>query len=205
MSADASLRLFVAIELPEDVRNMLGAAAAALERAAPPRTLRLVRPEGIHLTLKFLGATPPSRVPAIVDALAPVVASRAPLSLRLGDVGSFGGRRNVRVAWIRVEGDTAPLAALAAAIDGALAQLGSAIERRPFAAHLTLARVRDEASAAQREAISSAIAALPAVEPRAIAVTHIALMRSRLGAGGARYGALARLTLGGASAPILPA
>ncbi len=205
MPGDDDLRLFVAIELPSETKQHLTEVSAALESAAPPRTLRIVRPEGIHITLKFLGTTSSSRVPAIVDALAALASAHSPLTLRLGRPGSFGGPRNIRVAWIGVEGDSHALALLAAAVDVAVAPFGYEPERRPFAAHLTLARVRDEVSASDRAAISVAIAALPHVEAAPIAVTHIALMRSTLGPGGARYDALARLRLGDPAASILPA
>lgn len=211
MPGDDDLRLFVAIELPDATKQHRAQASAALESASPPRTLRIVRPEGIHITLKFLGATPSSSVPAIVDALTALASAHSPLTLRLGRPGSFGGARNVRVAWIGVEGDSHALALLAAAVDVAVAPFGYAPERRPFAAHLTLARVRHEASAGDRLAIFAAIAALPQVEAPPFAVTHVALMRSTLGPGGARYDALARLRLVDAAtsidaaASILPA
>lgn len=195
MPGDTTLRLFVAFELPDAAKRAIADAIAALERAAPPRTLRPVRPEGVHLTLKFLGATPEARVPAIAGALRDAAAHARPIALRVGAPGVFGGRRSVRVAWLGVEGDTVALAALAAEIDAALAALGFAREQRAFAAHLTLARVRDEASRADRERIADAVSGLTRADAEWVA-SEIALMRSTLAPGGARYDALARLPLG---------
>lgn len=197
MAGDAMLRLFVAIEVPDTAKRAVAAAIAALERMAPQRTLRPVRPEGVHVTLKFLGATPDPRVPAIIDALRDVASRLQPIELRLGAPGVFGGRRSVRVAWLGVEGDTDALAALAGAVDDAMAPLGFAREQRAFAAHLTLARVRDESSPADRERIADAVQALPRAGA-AWTATEIALMRSTLAPGGARYDALARLPFGSA-------
>lgn len=193
--ADATLRLFVAIELPDAARAAVADAIASLERAAPPRTLRPVRSEGVHLTLKFLGATAETRVPAIIEALREAASRSKPCALRIGAPGVFGGRRNVRVAWLGVAGEADALAALAAAVDDALAPLGFAPDRRPFAAHLTLARVRDESSPPDRERIADAVDALPRAEASWTA-SEVTLMRSTLAPGGARYDAVARLLLG---------
>ena len=196
MPAETSLRLFVAVELPEDARSALGHACAALVAAVPANTLRPVRPDGIHITLKFLGPVAEERVPAVRDAIGGAVAGAAPFALRTGAPGSFGGPRNLRVAWVGVEGDVAALGALAVKVEAALQPLGFAAETRPFAAHLTLARVRDEASPADRHAVHRAIAelAIPASE---IPVREIAIMRSTLQRGGAVYDAIARFPFGG--------
>ncbi len=192
---DASLRLFVAIELPDEVRRALEETMAALRPALPDGPLRWVRPEGIHVTLRFLGATPAARVDAIRAALGDAVIGVASFSLRPGGVGSFGGRRNVRVVWVGVEGDTEALAALAGRIEDAMEPLGFARERRAFNAHLTLARVRDDASPVERERIFDALAAFSAVAMPSFRAAEVSLMRSTLGPGGAKYDALARFAL----------
>lgn len=194
MPADANLRLFVAVELPDAARRAVADAIATLERNAPQRTLRPVRAEGVHLTLKFLGATPESQIPAIIDALQAAASRERPMTLRIGAPDVFGARRNMRVAWLGVEGDTDSLTALAADVDAVLAPLGFAREERPFAAHLTLARVRDEASPADRERIAEAVHRLRRADAAWLA-SEVALMRSTLAPGGARYDALARLPL----------
>lgn len=194
MPPDASLRLFVAIELPDSVRHALGDACDALVAASPANTLRPVRPEGIHITLKFLGAVAESQVPAVRDAIAGAVAGVAPFELRTGDPGSFGGPRNLRVAWVGVDGDVAALGALAAKVEAALQPIGFTPETRPFAAHLTLARVRDDASPGDRQAVHRAIVELN-VPRQTIPVREIALMRSTLQRGGAVYDAIARFPL----------
>ncbi len=192
-----SLRLFVAIELPDDVRAALAATIDALKQAGAGDALRWVRPEGIHITLKFLGATDEEDLPAIITSLRVAAASHKPFSLEPADVGSFGGRRNLRVLWVGVGGETSPLASLAADVDVAMSRLHFARESRPFAAHLTLGRVRDETPPLERERIHDLVAKLvpPPIAP--IAVRQIALMESTLQRGGAVYRALQTFPLEG--------
>ncbi|HEX5478879.1 MAG TPA: RNA 2',3'-cyclic phosphodiesterase, partial [Dehalococcoidia bacterium] len=117
------------------------------------------------------------------------------LRLQPGELGSFGGRRNLRVVWVGVGGDTPALSALAGRVEGALAPLGFPTERRPFAAHLTLARARDETPPAGRERIHDALQRIRPPDAPAIDVRAVSLMQSELGHGGARYHALASFPL----------
>lgn len=196
MNPDApALRLFVAIELPDDVRAALTRTAEALRRAGIDRELRWVRPEGIHITLKFLGPTPQARLPEIEGALSAALAGARGFRLQPGDLGSFGGRRNLRVVWVGVGGDTVALAALAGRVEAALAPLGFPTEQRPFAAHLTLARVRDETPPAERERIHDALQHVRVPDAPPIDVRAVSLMQSELGRDSARYHALVTFAL----------
>ncbi|MDE3096806.1 MAG: RNA 2',3'-cyclic phosphodiesterase [Chloroflexota bacterium] len=186
------MRLFVAIELPDEVRRALAATVAALSRTGMSGdAVRWVRPDGVHVTLKFLGATPEARLPAVEGALRAAAAAGRPFRLQLAGVGSFGGARNLRVVWAGVAGEVDALAALAARVDGALAPLGFPAEQRPFAAHLTLGRVRDGTPPAARAGIFAALEALPPPPALPIPVDRVSLVRSTLGPGGASYRALA--------------
>jgi 2'-5' RNA ligase len=182
------LRLFVALKLPDEVRSALGRLQDELRRAGAPR-LRWVRPEGIHLTLKFLGAVGEGRVPPIIEALAKAI---EPFELKIQPegMGGFGGQR-LRVVWIGLGGDTQILVSLARCVDDALAPLGFERERRPFAAHLTLARVPDEASREERSQVNGLIEAYQGEALPSMALRDVSLMRSILGPGGATYQRLA--------------
>ncbi len=182
------LRLFVACELPGEMRDALGAIQEDLRRQGAGR-LRWVRPEGIHITLKFLGEVEETRVEAINSALAAAI-EPFELSVRPSRVGSFGGAR-VRVVWIGLEGDVDGLAALAGRIDAALAPLGFPRERRPFAAHLTLARVPDRAPPEERRRLVDLIRRFRPPELPSMILTKAGLIRSVLGPGGSVYHALA--------------
>jgi 2'-5' RNA ligase len=216
---DRPLRLFVAAELPDDVKQALGDAVAILRQASVPFTedgLAWVRPEAIHLTLKFLGATPAARVPAIAAGLRQAVEGAAPFELRPEGLGTFHGGKsphftrrfpresrhhNVRVIWVGLGPGKERLAELAGRIEAALAPLGFPAEPRPFAGHLTLARVREQADRATRERIWRALEPYvslgtmvvgrfdPARVPRfpAFRVTTVSLIASTLTPGGAVY------------------
>ena len=95
-SAPKPLRLFVAIDIPPDVKRVIILTIEGLQRTLATPSLRWIRSEGIHATIKFLGATPEDRLPEIKQALARCAEAAAPFDLTPLGVGSFGGR-NVRI------------------------------------------------------------------------------------------------------------
>ncbi len=149
------IRAFAAILLPEDYQNGLADLIRRCGPAAPGR-LGWTRPRSWHLTLKFLGDVPenasggPADIGAVIEALADV--SFAPFSLRGAGAGYFPDAVSPRVVWTGIEEGKMECAELAGRIDGALAPLGFAKERRPFSPHLTLARVRDAGARQARQA-----------------------------------------------------
>lgn len=187
-SEPSKLRLFIAIELDHGLLQALGDLQTELRKRGLDG-LRWTRSEGIHLTLKFLGETPESRVPAISEALRKGAAGHRRQTLSLGGLGTFGGRRNPRVLWVDLEGDLDALAALQASIDDELAAIGFPKEDRSFSPHLTLARVRPETARELADAIARAIEGVKV--PRAeIAANEVSLMQSTLGRAGAVYNRL---------------
>ena len=182
------LRLFVACELPDEVRRALGRIQEDLRRLGAGR-LRWVRPESIHVTLKFLGGVESSRVEGITAALGPAVEAFE-LRLRLASLGGFGGAR-LRVVWVGLDGDVEGLAALAGRVEAALQPLGFPLERRPFAAHLTLARVPDQVPPAERRQLASLVDRYRAPPPPSMTFAQVSLMESQLGPGGSVYKRLA--------------
>ena len=130
------MRLFVALEIPEPVRERLAALIVAMRPAATKA--KWVRPENLHVTLKFLGEAAPEKLNAIGEALC-CARSEAPIEVRFRGLGSFPNEKRTRVLWAGVEG-SANLAALAASVDSVVASAGFPKETRPFFPHLTLAR-----------------------------------------------------------------
>lgn len=150
----------------------------------------------LHVTLKFLGQIEATRVAAIADAIG-VVAARTPsFELVVRGLGAFPTPARPRIVWVGLE-PAAPLAVLAGALDSALATLGFAREARPFAAHVTLGRVRDS----RRNPALAAALARPA-ECGRLTVARVALMRSELHPRGARYTELTSVVLAGAGSPV---
>ena len=183
------LRLFVACELPDEVLNALGQVQNDLQRAGAEQ-VRWVRPEGIHLTLKFLGDVD---VPIAGDVTASLEAAIRPFAFKVtpSALGGFGGRR-LRVVWVGLDGQVHELSDLAQTVEQALVPLGFPAERRPFAPHLTLARVRDRASAAERQSLSELIRSYRLPPLPEFSLSRAALIQSLLGQGSARYRTISR-------------
>ena len=180
----APIRTFAAVELPDDVKRSLARAADELRARRVPG-LRVVRPEGIHITLKFLGDIDPARVPAVADALAAVADSHAPFRLAVGAPGAFPNPARPRVLWLGVAGEADAVDALRALqrdADAALAAIGFPPEKQPFNPHLTIARMRRHDAAA-----FTALSALSVPSGAAIPVNAVSLMQSNLNPGGAVY------------------
>ena len=131
------MRLFVALEIPSAVRENLAALLKNL-RAVSPQT-RWVRPENLHVTLKFIGEVPEAKLGAIRSALAGV-RSDLPVALDFRGLGFFPNEKHPRVFWAGIEASP-NLKILAAEIEKATVELGIPREQRPFSPHLTLARL----------------------------------------------------------------
>ncbi len=199
-----TLRLFIALELPPDVLDALQAVQNHLRGRAPRDAVRWTRPEGVHLTLKFLGETPAAKQAAITVAMQQAAAGHAPLHLHAAGLGCFPNLARPRVVWIGLGGDLDALAALAEAMEAAAETLGFARERRPFSPHLTLGRVRQEAAGTDIKALGRLIEATPIGEIARWTAESVSLMRSDLRPDGARYTCLAEAPLTAASPPPAP-
>jgi 2'-5' RNA ligase len=130
------VRLFIAIEIPSDVRNALAALVKELQKTAPKA--KWVRPENLHVTLKFLGSTEEAKRDQIEDTLK-AIRSPQPVSLEFRGLGFFPNQKRPRVLWAGIE-SSANLRPLAEDIDRSMHGLGFPLEERRFTPHLTLAR-----------------------------------------------------------------
>lgn len=155
--AQPAVRCFVGLPLPQEWQDRLAVLRDHLP--APGRTpaddrqpaladllrrLRWTHPGNWHLTLRFLGNVPAPRIPELATALAQV--AFAPFTLAVGRAGAFPARGAPRVVWLGLARGAKECASLAASVDAVLAPLGFAPESRPFAPHLTLARVHEARS-----------------------------------------------------------
>ena len=189
-----TLRTFIALPLPDEWIGQLGETIADLSRALP-HGVRWVSPDGIHLTLKFLGATDSRVVPRILDAIVDNFADASSPLLSLSALGTFPGGRNPRVIWAGVSGGAEGLEDLHRRAEQAVSGLGWSTDGRPFRPHLTLGRVRDRINARQRQAISDTVsgARLPAI--RSWRPDTVRLYRSVLTPRGARYSNLGEVQI----------
>ena len=179
-----TVRAFVAADLPREVIDELARVVSALAGAGI-RGLRTVRPEGVHLTLKFLGSVPQSEVPAAASAISSVVRQHRPFTLDIGGFGAYPGDQSPRVLWAGVSGPEA-LFRLRANVEESLVPLGFAADSRRWSPHLTLARIRDGTSKRDRRLAWKALANLEAIS-RKTTVSSVSLVASRLTPKGAVY------------------
>ena len=179
-----SVRIFVALDIPADVRGRIAELIRALVPSCPKA--RWVRTEGMHVTLKFIGETPAEKVERIRDALGKI-APVGPLELHFRNVGFFPNARRPRVFWTGIEASP-NLAPLAAAVEAQLAPLGIPREEREFKPHLTLARFKEEMNLAP---LHAELASRGALDFGAMCADEFHLYESRLKPGGAEYFKLA--------------
>ncbi len=181
------LRLFVAVNLTENLRQQIWDSSATLRRAAP--ALLWSSPDHLHITLKFLGAQPAELVQQLSDSLSEVAAEHSPIRISMGQFGAFPNPARPRVVWLGITQGANDLSKLAHDVDHACVPFGTALESRPFRPHITLARSRDSLAENQRMALSVAMKHEVAFEP--FVVESIDLMRSEMSPRGSRYTALA--------------
>jgi len=136
-------RLFIAVALPEAVRQLLTALQRELRHHDLP--VRWVAPDNVHLTITFLGDTAPQKVEAIAAAMHTAANGHRPMRLEVAGCGVFPRLNHPRVLWVGLKGDIISLTDLKKALDGALAESDAGFEkkdRRVFRPHLTVGRFR---------------------------------------------------------------
>ncbi len=170
---DVNLRLFIAFELPDEIRAAIAGYMQPL-RSLPGR-VSWVKTENIHLTLKFFGDTPGKRIDDITTGLREIAAATPPIVATITGSGVFPNARRPRVVWIGLEEKNGTLQKLASAIDDRMHALGFEKANRPFNAHLTIGRVREGS-------IEKTIATMQAMPFGSYSVffEEITLMRSEL-------------------------
>jgi RNA 2',3'-cyclic 3'-phosphodiesterase len=194
------MRLFIALDIDDAIRERIARFVDGVRNFSPDS--RWVKPESLHVTLKFIGEQPDDAVEKIKQALTSVAASIAEIQFR--GYGFFPTPKSARVFWIGMESGP-QLAALAAAIDDKMASLGIPKEDRPFSPHLTLARAAGGSGSPRWrkgdgpnrafEKLQEKLAALPAPEFGTMTPREFFLYQSQLSPKGSKYTKLARFAL----------
>lgn len=196
---DEILRTFIAIELDETLRSAIARMQGKFKRLAPSGSVKWVAPEGIHLTLKFLGDTPASRLDEIAAVLRVACAPCAPFEFSVEGRGCFPNTRRPRVVWVAVRDKGQTLARLQTAVERHVAPMGWPTEERGFSPHLTLGRVSKNAGPAEAAAVGQMIEKSVVEGIGVQRVTAVNLIQSELRPTGAVYTTLVSVPLTGAS------
>jgi 2'-5' RNA ligase len=193
-------RLFVALPMPHETQAHIARIESILSERGLP--VRWVAAESAHLTLHFLGETPPERAELLRLSLETTIARHAPFTLETGDLGVFPDARRPRVLWLGLTGQTERLASLHRDIGQQLNKLGFEADTQRFHPHITLGRVRDNAPAflgsdVRRAFDDPGLVQVVLDRPGAIEIREVLLMRSFLERGGARHEPVARYPMRG--------
>jgi len=187
-------RLFIAVPLTDAATAAVAVVVESIRAGEPEgRGVRWVRLDGLHLTLRFLGPTPEPRVPDLAAAVATVARDAEPFTITIRGAGSFPPTGRPRTIWLDIRDGVESLEGLAARLDDRLAGAGWERERRPFRAHLTLARADGVRSGPATVAALTAAAADLAIEST---IDRMVLFESITGSGRARYVERAATSLG---------
>ena len=194
------MRTFIALELHQSIQAFVVARREALQDALSPDARKLLRwtpAAKTHLTLRFLGETDDAQCERLDAALTAVVSNHGPLSLALEGAGCFPHCAKPSVLWLGLSGDLESLSELQAQIETAVQRAGFAPETRPFAPHLTIARVHRTSSAADRRQLGDEFrqAALDSPASPVFIATEFIHMQSQLKPAGAVYTPLVRFRL----------
>jgi 2'-5' RNA ligase len=190
--APESWRLFIAIELSQDIRRRIKAHIERLRAAAPDVRVSWTREENLHLTLKFLGDTPVERAEAVSQALKAAANQVTSFEMEIKDCGAFPPRGKPNVLWIGIHDPSDNLNKLHAALEKECAKAGFAQDERPFHPHLTIARIRHSQGTRHLSELHQELGC----DEMAVEVTEVCLIRSELSSAGSRYTIIARHELG---------
>ena len=185
------MRAFIAVDLAPEIKSAVEALVRALRRKGGD--VAWVKPEAMHLTLKFLGDITEEEAGAVKALLERVAAGRLPFLLRLKGTGTFppGGRANTRILWAGIE-ETPELMELQSALEAECEKTGFPREDRAFHAHLTLGRVKS------RDGLEPVLGELERnreIELGGMSVAALTFYKSILSPSGPRYEVLARTEL----------
>jgi 2'-5' RNA ligase len=191
------IRAFIAIQLPAEVKHKIGNSIAQLRKMIGEGNITWVKPSIYHLTLKFLGDIKIEDLKNISSRISGAASKQTAFEMGVSNFGVFPAIKKPRVLWIGLTENTGALNSLKVALDKSLQPLGFDIEPRQFHPHVTVGRVRRNAS---RQAVRDLVPSLGnfSVEYLAsVVVNQIELVRSDLTPSGPKYSTLENFQLGG--------
>lgn len=185
------IRAFFAISLPLEFKEEIARLQDILKKTRAE--VKWVRPESVHLTLKFLGQVAEDIIDPLAEAASEKASQTQALSLTLNGTGVFPGPRRPRVAWLGLAGDVGRIIDLQRGLEESAEKFGFAREKRKFSPHLTLGRIRSS------KGIKEFITELDRLDPQPLEfmASEVVLFRSELKPTGAIYTPLKKIPLSG--------
>lgn len=187
-----NIRTFIAVLISNDLKRKIAVVQEDFKKVAPE--VKWVEEDNFHITVKFLGDVNSDRLKDVTLAVSQSVADLTPFEAEIGGFGAFPNARRPRVVWAGIETGQDELKALAERVENALETLGFPKEDRPFSAHVTIGRVRDERRVG---GLTRALEDAETGRQGSIRVESVAIMKSELRRNGPIYSALAEVPLTG--------
>ena len=185
-SNNLKIRSFIALPIPDPVRDVLQGTIKTLDDGIGER-IRWVRPEGIHLTLKFMGDIDVTVINKLLSLLPAVANGFTPFELTMAELGCFPNNRRPRVLWAGVKGNLSVLRDLHIAIDNLVGDVGLPREQREFSPHLTLGRVNRNLSESHIRQIGRLVDTTDLPDNPSWTNQTVDLMRTELDPAGSRH------------------
>ena len=185
-----NIRAFIAIELNKKIQDEL--AKIQNEIKASGALVKWVKPENIHLTLKFLGNIDTDLITKIKDILNDLSSKHEVFTMKLNKVGAFPKPRNPRIIWVGQEDGQVKIKSIAEELEENLSKIGIPKEEKPFHSHVTLGRVK---SPLNRFKLAEALTSKEKIPELSFAVDRIVLFKSTLTSQGPIYEAIAEVNL----------
>ena len=186
-----TIRTFIAVEMPENIISGIRDLQRNLKAFGVD--IRWIRPENIHLTLKFLGDVQADDMDSISGVISGTAEGGSPISLQAKGIGVFPGVKRPRVLWVGLTGQLELLSKLQKTLDVNLKGIGFPPEKRPFKGHLTIGRIKTKMNS---KIFVDALMAFRSFETETFVADRIVLFKSELKPNGAVYTDLASATLG---------
>jgi 2'-5' RNA ligase len=180
------MRCFLAVEIPAAIQDAIQEATASARARLGSNLVRWVPGHNVHLTLKFLGDTPPSTLELIKNVMTAEVPRFVPFDLVVRDFGAFPNKERPRVLWVGLYGPRA-LESLQRQLDEATARLGYSPDHRGFSPHLTIGRVRQNVPAASMQMICEQVDNTRVGDLGTLRVEAVHLFKSDLQPTGSKY------------------
>ncbi|MBI5102337.1 MAG: RNA 2',3'-cyclic phosphodiesterase [Nitrospirae bacterium] len=181
------LRCFIAVEIPAELKAAIGGLIEALKSSGAD--VKWARPENIHITLKFLGNTPDTKLEGINNALARKLSHYRPFYIKITHTGYFPSGRHPRVIWIGLE-ESETLVRIYEAVEEGMSELGFKPEDRKFSPHLTIGRVRSQV---KMKELLNKMNEMRSYLSGGLEISGVVLMKSELKPMGPEYERLAEI------------